>query len=64
MFIQVWYVHLWADIYKALLNILTSDKFETFSSNFYQHHNFCNLRISSPGKNDVTYKPIERVVAD
>ena len=53
MFIQVWYVQLQALIYKALLNILTSDKFHTFSSNFYQHHNFHNLLISSPGKNDV-----------
>ena len=51
-----------AHIYKALSNILTSDKFDTFSSNFYQHHNFYNLLMSSPGKNDVTCKSIERVV--
>ena len=51
-----------AHIYKALSNILTSDKFYTFSSNFYQHHNFYNLLMSSPGENDVTYKSIERVV--
>ena len=40
----------------------TSDTFEIFSSNFYQHHKFYNLLMSSPGKNDVTYKSIERVV--
>ena len=52
-----------AHIYKALSNILTSDKFDTFSSNFYQHHNyFYNLPMSSSGKNDVTYKSIECVV--
>ena len=48
-----------AHIYKALSNILTSDKFDTFSSNFYQHQNFYNLLMSSPGKNNVTYKSIE-----
>ena len=48
--------------YKALLNILTSDKFDSFSNNFYQLHNFHNLLMSSLGKNDVTYKSIERVV--
>ena len=46
----------------ALLNMLTPNKFDTFSSNFHQHHNFYNLQMSSPGKNDVTYKSIERVV--
>ena len=45
-----------------LLNMLTFDTFDTFSSNFYQHHNFNNLLTSSPGKNDVSYKSIERVV--
>ena len=40
------------------LNILASDKFDTFSSNFYQHQ----VILSLPGKNDVTYKSIERVV--
>ena len=35
-------------VYKALLNILTSDKFDTFSSSSYQHHNFYNL-LSSDG---------------
>ena len=43
-------------IYKALLNRLTSDKFDTLPRNFYQHHNFYNLLMSSPSKNDVTYK--------
>ena len=47
---------------KALLNILTCDKFDTFSSNFYQHDNFYNLQMSSPGKNDVTYKSVKCVV--
>ena len=42
--------------------MLTFDTFDTFSSNFYQHHNFKNLLMSSPGKNDVSYKSIERVV--
>ena len=41
-------------IYTALLNIPTSNKFGIFSSNFYQHHKFYNLLMSSPGKN-VTY---------
>ena len=49
--------------YKALLNILTSDKLDTVSSKFYQHHNFYNLCMSSPGKKDVTNKSMERVVA-
>ena len=40
-------------IYTALLRY-TSDKFDIFSSNFYQHHKFYNLLMSSPGKN-VTY---------
>ena len=35
-------------------NVLTSDKFETFSSDFYQHHNVYNLLMSSSGKNDVS----------
>ena len=39
----------------ALLSILTPNKLDTFSSNFYQHHNFYNLQISSPSKYDVTY---------
>ena len=56
------YAGMIAHISKALSNILTSDKFDTFSSNFYQHHNFYNFLMSSPGKNDVTYKSIERVV--
>ena len=43
MFIQVRYVQLQPHIYMALLNMLTPNKFDTFSSNFYQHHNFYNL---------------------
>ena len=35
-------------------NVLTSDKFETFSSDFYQHHNVYNLLMSSSGKNGVS----------
>ena len=62
MFIQVRYVQLQAHIYKALLNILASDKFDTFSNIFYQHHNFHSPLMSSLGKNDVAYKSIERVV--
>ena len=46
----------------ALLNMLTRNKFDTLSGDFYQHHNFYNLQMSSPGKYDVTYKSIERVV--
>ena len=46
-------------ISKALLNILTSDKLDTLSSKFHQHHNFYNLWMSSPEKKDVTYKSIE-----
>ena len=38
------------------MNRLTSDKFDTFSSNHYQHHNLHNLPIFSPGENDVTCK--------
>ena len=38
------------------LNRPTSDKFKTFSSNCYQHHNFYNLLMSSSGKKDVTCK--------
>ena len=34
-------------------HIRTSDKFDTLSSNFHHHHNFYNLLMSSPGKNDV-----------
>ena len=34
--------------------------FDTFSSNFYQHHKFYNLLMSSPSKNDVTYKSIHQ----
>ena len=37
----------------ALLNMFTPNKFDTLSGNFYQHHNFYNLQMSSPGKNDV-----------
>ena len=48
------------DMYSCKLifirNILTFDKFDTFSSNFYQHHNFHNHLMSLPGKNDVTYR--------
>ena len=43
------------------MNILNSDKFDAFSNNFYEHHNFYNLLMSSLGKNDETYKSIERV---
>ena len=43
MFIQVRYVQLQPHIYMAQLNMLTPNKFDTFSSNFYQHHNFYNL---------------------
>ena len=46
------FIRLW------VLNILTSEKFDTLSSNFYQHHNFSYLLMSSPGKNDVTYKDL------
>ena len=62
MFIQVRYVPLLEHISKALLNILTSDKFDTFSNIFFQHHNFHSPLMSSLGKNDVTYKSIECVV--
>ena len=48
--------------YKAVLNILNYDKFDTFSNIFYQHHNFQSPLMSSLGKNDVTYNLIERVV--
>ena len=34
--------------------------FDTFSSNFYQHHKFYNLLMPSPSKNDVTYKSIDQ----
>ena len=34
----------------------TSDKFDTFPSNFYQHHNFFKLSMSSRGKTMLTYK--------
>ena len=34
----------------------TSDKFGIFPSNFYQHHNFYNLLMSSCGKTMLTYK--------
>ena len=37
----------------------TSDNFDTFSSNFYQHHKFYNFLMSSPSKNDVSYKSID-----
>ena len=39
-------------IYKALLNRLNLDKFDTSSSNFYQHHNFYNILLSQQN----TYK--------
>ena len=34
----------------------TSDKFDIFPSNFYQHQNFYNLLMSSCGKTMLTYK--------
>ena len=49
-------------LYRNTLNMLTPNKFDTFSSTFYQHHNFYKIQMSSPGKNHVTYKSIERVV--
>ena len=39
-------------IYKALLNRLNLDKFDTSSSNFYQHHNFYNILLGQQN----TYK--------
>ena len=33
---------------------------DTFSSDFYQHHKFYNILISSPGKNDVLTLQIDR----
>ena len=47
-----------SDMYSCKLifirNVLTSDKFETLSSDFYQHDNVYNLLMSSSGKNDVS----------
>ena len=44
-----------AHICKALLNRLTSDESDTFSNNFYQHHDFYNLLMSLPDEKDETY---------
>ena len=41
-----------AHIYCAVLDILTFDRFDSFSSNCYQYHNFYNLLLSSPGENN------------
>ena len=53
-----------AHIYKAVLDILTFDRFDSFSSNCYQYHNFYNLLLSSPGETNLTYESIERVVVN
>ena len=37
------------------IDLLPINFSDTLSRNFYQHHNFYNLLMSSPGKNKVTY---------
>ena len=45
-----------ANILKLSWKDITSNEFDTFSSNFYQHHNFFNLSMSKRGKEILTYE--------